>query len=134
MDVLNEYKILSKVVPSNALKGEDKLSNRIAIELKALTLEGKLNAVWFHVPNEAVVGNIKDVLRIKRKHLMGLINGAPDFVIVSKNKTIFLELKTDKGRMTEAQKMFKDWASKTGIEYYIIRCVADLQSAILRLS
>jgi len=130
---MNEFKILSKITYSKSLKGEDKLANDVALELKALTLEGKLNAVWFHVPNESVVGSLKDMLRINRKHLMGLVNGAPDFVVISERETIFIELKTDKGRLTESQKMFREWASKVGIEYYIIRNLTELRSALKEL-
>ena len=88
MEISTEFNLLSKITNARSLTGEDALTNKIAIELKALTLEGKLKGVWFHVPNESVVGNFRDVIRIKRKHDMGLINGVADFVIVTSSKTM----------------------------------------------
>lgn len=43
---------------------------------------------------------------------MGLINGVADFVIVTSSKTIFVELKTEKGRQSDFQKLFQKWCEK----------------------
>lgn len=129
-DILNEYKILQKISMYQYLKGEDKLANQVAQYLKVLTLSEKLQAVWFHVPNESVVNDKWDVVRIQRKQAMGMINGAPDFIITNGVKTIFIELKTDKGRQTGSQKSFEKWCNKHGICYEICRSVDDVSNIL----
>lgn len=132
-DILTEYKILSKITYLSHLRGEDYISNQVAMYLKALTLSEELKGVWFHVPNESVVHERMDVVRIKRKQGLGMINGAPDFVVTNGEKTVFIELKTDKGRQAETQKLFEKWCSKHGITYEICRSVDDV-SLVLRES
>lgn len=131
-DILNELTILRNIKGAKRLKGEDKIANEVSIYLKALTLENRLKGVWFHVPNESVVRDTKDIIRINTKHNIGMINGAPDFVIASPNKTIFIELKTEKGRQTESQKSFEKWCHKHGISYDICRNVTDIENVLNR--
>lgn len=129
MDTITKLKILSKIRNQPNLKGEDALTNQVAIALTGYSLENKLKGVWFHVPNESVVSEhnkLTDIIRIKRKQSMGLINGAPDFVFITKDKTLFIELKTETGRLSESQKDFKEWCHSEGIGYFIGRSVADV--------
>lgn len=130
-NICNELKILRKICPLRHARGEDRLANQVAQYLKALTLSEKLKAVWFHVPNESVVSERMDVVRIKRKQALGMINGAPDFVVTNGAKTVFIELKTDKGRQTESQKMFEKWCCKCGITYEICRSVDDVSLVLV---
>lgn len=67
MEISTEFNLLSKITNARSLTGEDALTNKIAIELKALTLEGKLKGVWFHVPNESVV-EISETLSVLREN------------------------------------------------------------------
>lgn len=113
------------------LSGEDALSNAIAVELKALSIEGRLNCIWFHVPNEMVIKNNADIARLKRKHAIGMISGAPDFVFLSKNKSICIELKTQSGKLSKNQKLFEKWAINKNISFYVARTVADVKKYLL---
>ncbi|MBO5810437.1 MAG: hypothetical protein J6R32_06375 [Bacteroidales bacterium] len=117
-------------VRSGRYTGEDKLTNEIAIYLKINVLEGKLKGVFFHVPNESVSKTKRDMLRIMKKKQLGMIPGAPDFIIVTHDKTLFIELKTKKGRQSEFQKMFQIWSEKNDIQYYIIRDVPTLETVL----
>lgn len=124
-----KLKIFSNIKYLRQAKGEDALTNKVAIELTGYSLENKLKGIWFHVPNESVVSKdnkLTDILRIKRKHCMGLINGAPDFVFITKEKTLFIELKTDKGRLSESQKDFREWCADEGIDYFVARSVEEV--------
>lgn len=126
---MNKLRIFGNIKYLHKAKGEDALTNQVAIALTGYSLENKLKGVWFHVPNESVVSEDKkqvDIIRIKRKQCMGLINGAPDFVFITKDKTIFIELKTETGRLSESQKDFKEWCHDEGIGYFIGRSVADV--------
>lgn len=135
MNILNKIRLLSKICNLPNLKGEDALTNKVAMTLTGYTLDNKLKGIWFHVPNESVVSKenkLKDILRIQRKHCMGLINGVPDFVFISKNKTLFIELKTEKGRLSEYQLYFRDWCADEQIDYYIARSVEEVVDILQR--
>lgn len=135
MNLLNKVRLLSKIRNIPSLKGEDSLTNKVAIALTGYSLDGKLKGVWFHVPNESVVSKdnkVTDILRIKRKHSMGLINGVPDLVFVSKDKTVFIELKTEKGRLSESQIYFKQWCIDEGIDYFVARSVEEVSEVLTK--
>ena len=63
---------------------------------------------------------------------MGLINGVPDFVFISKNKALFIELKTEKGRLSESQIYFRDWCTDEQIDYYVARSVEEVTDILKR--
>ena len=129
MSILNEFQLLNGI-RTGKYTGEDKLTNEIAIFLKIAVLEGKLKGVFFHVPNESVSKTKRDMLRIMKKKQLGMISGAPDFIIVTRDKTLFIELKTKKGRQSDFQKMFQIWSEKNDIQYYIIRDVPTLETIL----
>ena len=133
MNLLNKVRLLSKIRNIPSLKGEDSLTNKVAMALTRYSLDGQLKGVWFHVPNESVVSKdnkLTDILRIKRKHSMGLINGVPDLVFVSKDKTVFIELKTEKGRLSESQIFFREWCKDEGIDYFVARSVEEVSEVL----
>ena len=130
MSNINEFQLLSGI-KTGKYTGEDKLTNQIALCLKIAVLEGRLKGVFFHVPNESVSKTKRDLLRIVKKKQLGMISGAPDFVIVTQDITIFIELKTKKGRQSDFQKMFQEWSEKNNIQYYVIRDIPDLEKILL---
>lgn len=135
MNILSKIKLLSKICNLTYLKGEDALTNKVAMKLTEYSLDGNLKGVWFHVPNESVVSKnnkVTDILRIKRKHSMGLINGVPDLVFITKDKSLFIELKTEKGRLSESQIYFREWCIDEKIEYYVARSVEDVIDILKR--
>ena len=135
MNILSKIRLLSKICNLPNLKGEDAITNKVAMTLTGYSLDGKLKGVWFHVPNESVVSKnnkLTDILRIKRKHGMGLINGVPDLVFISKDKTVFIELKTEKGRLSESQIYFRDWCIDEKIDYYVARSVEEVTDILQR--
>lgn len=108
----------SILIPSNkplkALKGEDLFAVEVANFLRELSMEAPY-FVWFHVPNE---NTASFAYRLKQRW-MGLIPGAPDFVIIAPNLTIFLELKVGKGKLSKSQKIFKKWCDLVKIPYFV---------------
>lgn len=112
--------------------GEDALANRVALELKALFQEGKLNCIWFHVPNETMVKTKHDFACLKKKQCMGMISGVPDFVFIKNDEplTVLVELKTDKGKLSHNQKLFKTWCDNSNIPYEIARSWNDVKNAL----
>ena len=130
MSNIVEFQLLNGI-KTGKYTGEDKLTNQIALCLKIAVLEGRLKGVFFHVPNESVSKTKKDMLRLLKKKQLGMISGAPDFVIVTQNKTLFIELKTTKGRQSDFQKLFQTWSAKNNIQYYIVRDIKDLEDILL---
>ena len=114
--------------------GEDKLANRVALELKTLNQEKKLNCIWFHVPNETMVKTKHDFALLKKKQCMGMISGVPDFVFIrgSDSFTLLVELKTNKGKLSDNQKSFQKWAENNNTPYEISRSWNDLKISLLK--
>lgn len=76
----------------------------------------------FHVPNGGV-RTIKTGGRLKRE---GLLSGVSDLIILlNSSKTLFVELKTEKGRQSLNQKRFQKDVEKLGFEYKIWRSLDD---------
>jgi VRR-NUC domain. len=68
-----------------------------------------------------VSGHPCQVLR-QSKRAKGLLEpGWPDVTLVMKKRILFLELKTNKGRLSEAQKQIKLQMMALGAEYYVVR-------------
>jgi len=130
MQLVDKLKLFCGIGSWKNLKGEDALTNSIALGLRALSIEDKLKAVWFHVPNENYIRGTAGMLDIRKKHSMGLINGAPDFVFAGKDKTLFIEVKTEKGRQSDSQKLFEDWCKSEGISYSIARTFDDVKEIL----
>lgn len=80
--------------------------------------------IWFHVPNE---GKRTKAYGAKLKR-MGMRAGVPDIVMVfKKGKTVFVELKTAKGKLSKGQNQFKKDCKKNKISYIVSKSdnVAD---------
>jgi len=58
--------------------------------------------------------------------------GFPDLVMVRRNKVLFRELKTEKGRLTEPQKVWAAKLKKAGADYAVWR-PSDLQEIFVSL-
>jgi len=72
--------------------------------------------VFFSVPNE---GNRSDPAKF-RMHQTGMLSGAPDLVLLTYPKPLFIEMKRSvKGKLSEKQIMVHDWIRKTGFEVLV---------------
>lgn len=78
----------------------------------------------FSVPNGTHIKNVATRTLMKRS---GLLSGVSDLIIVLKNRIVFIEVKTEKGKQSENQKKFENQIKALGFEYYIWR---DLQQSI----
>ena len=127
---MNLFQVFEHIGYLRNAKGEDALTNAIAVELKVLSLESRLNCLWFHVPNETVVQGQLDLMRIRKRHRMGMISGAPDFVFLADNKSVCVEIKTEKGVLSERQKLFRDWSENCKVPYYLVRSLSELKTVL----
>ena len=82
----------------------------------------------FAIPN----GGHRDVATAMVLKREGVRRGIADLVIFGKNKTYFIEVKTEKGKQSEYQKMFEAIVKKTNVcEYMIWRSLYDAESFVL---
>lgn len=84
---------------------------------------------WHHSPNEAK-GNAAHHAKRKR---MGVSAGFPDLLVYLPNgRCLHAELKTGKGRLTDAQKQWRDDLKALGIPWALVRSLDDLQAVVNR--
>jgi hypothetical protein len=121
VEFLEPHSIKGKGVGPEAVICID-LANWLRIE----TLAGRLRAVWFHVPNEGRRSWRQG--RIMR--CMGLVPGAPDYVFLGKTDTLAIEVKTKSGKLSENQKVFREWCETLAIKYVVCRSVEECQEII----
>lgn len=57
----------------------------------------------------------------------GFREGVADLVILLKNRTIFIEVKTEKGKQSDKQKDFENKVKSLGFEYYLWRSLEDAE-------
>ena len=100
---------------------EDRLQQKIVIAYRN-TYEIKGIGYIFSVPNGGS-RNIAEALKLKET---GLRAGVSDLIVLHGNKTIFIEVKTDTGVQSPAQKKFQEKVTALGFEYIIAKRVEDV--------
>ena len=81
------------------------------------------DACWWPTPN----GMRADPVQVHRlKKMAGLRPGVPDLFILFRGKTIAIELKTPKGKLSDAQMKFSGKLLAAGASYWIARSLADV--------
>jgi hypothetical protein len=74
-----------------------------------------------HIPNQSTRG---------RQRWAGLMSGAPDLVAVKRGRVVFLEVKTERGRLSEKQSETHDLLRLHGMEVRVVRDVDDIADLI----
>ena len=126
-------KLLGKISGKNLTMPEDRLTHNVAHWLRGQVLDG-WPIVFFHVPNECYATNKKQLLYSRKLDKIGRIPGAPDFVISSKQRTVYLELKApeSKKQLSENQQAFKAWADSAGVPYYMASSLPEVRKIIFK--
>lgn len=76
----------------------------------------------FAVPNGGK-RNVREAVAMKRT---GTVAGVSDLIVLGNNsKTFFVEVKTDKGKLSEPQMDFKKLVESKGFNYLLVRSFAD---------
>jgi hypothetical protein len=84
--------------------------------------------VVFSVPNELAGANAQ--IRMRRYVATGLLSGVSDLIAWVGDRTLYLEVKTQKGRLNDNQKWFASMCNKYGREYHVVRSVDDVERII----
>ena len=105
------------------MTAEDRLQINVAKLLDSLAISWGF--MWFHVPNQRSMGTtVGVVMKLLR---MGMKKGNPDCHIVRNgSKTFHIELKTETGRLSKAQKEWRERDSRLNIPYYLCRSLDDV--------
>lgn len=98
---------------------EDAICIDFATQLKTLSTLNQLNGIFFHIPNE-ISSNKSPVFGAKLRK-MGKIPGAPDYVFMWGNDCGCIEMKTEKGKLTENQVEFQKWCQTHKVKYEVCR-------------
>ena len=79
---------------------------------------------FFSVPNEAAANPVRQGQLIA----MGLRPGVSDLVVMlPEGRVVFLEVKNETGKQSEAQKSFEKTCQRLGFEYHLVRSVEDVR-------
>jgi len=84
---------------------------------RTASLKEELKAVWFSVTNEysgkhnPIFGAVMGA--------MGRIRGAPDYVFMWEGGCACIEMKSEKGRLSANQKIFKEWCETKNVTYVV---------------
>jgi hypothetical protein len=84
-----------------------------------------------HSPN----GGKRNAREGARFKAMGVLAGFPDLIIIAKNKVFFIEMKSDKGKLTDNQENVHDALRNNGLFVYTVNdfdsfmsiCKAELE-------
>jgi Holliday junction resolvase len=92
-------------------------------ELQRALVQVLSSAGWLvmHIPNQSTRG---------RQRWAGLLPGAPDLVAVKRGRVVFLEVKTQRGKVSEKQSEVHDLLRLHGMEVRVVRNVDDIADLI----
>lgn len=104
---------------------EDQLQQSIVIHFKnEYQRHGK--GFIFSVPN----GGSRNPIEAKKLKATGATAGVSDLIVMLPGKILFIELKTEKGIQSDAQKEFEQRITALGYEYKIIRTIEEFKKII----
>lgn len=87
------------------------------------------SAIVFAVPN----GEHRNKITAAKLKGQGVKAGAADLIFVHQGIIAFIEVKTEKGRLSEAQKAFRDACATHQVPYAVVRGIGDLQAFLADL-
>ena len=92
-----------------------------------LALPGQ--TVFFHVPN----GGSRNVIEATKLKRMGTKAGVPDFCVIYRGRSIFIELKADKGRLSPAQSDMLEQLTLAGAVTTVCRSLEEVSAFLGQL-
>lgn len=122
-------------IESLKLGPEDRIGVPFATQLRQWTIEGKLRAVWTHIPNEmgGAGGSRHADEKVRRSaarlaqiryaiaKALGLIPGFSDYVFLWDGGCAALEAKAKDGTQQPEQVDFQKWCADRNVPYFIFR-------------
>lgn len=117
----NLFPLLAKNIMSKNIKLKPEALECVCFfqEIIALALEGKLKGMFTHVANEIPSKNNIHFHLVQK--YMGKISGFADYIFFKHDKTLLIEFKSDKGKLSPDQKRLQEWAEAENIPFSIVR-------------
>lgn len=84
------------------------------------------NAVIHHSPNELGLSGKHAARQVAKHKLLGMLVGFPDLLVIHGGRIVGLEVKSPKGRQTDAQKAVQSQFIENGAEYEVVRSADDV--------
>ncbi|MBF5091934.1 hypothetical protein F1640_18435 [Novosphingobium sp. NBM11] len=107
---------------------EDSEAYRFATDLRAAALEGRLLCVFIHPANELAgitrvdrQGRRRALPQAATARALGLITGASDYLFLFGDGSLVIEFKSADGRLTPAQRDFRDWCKSRDVPFHLAR-------------
>ncbi len=94
----------------------------------ALTHEVKPGVIMFHPAN----GGRRSKAEAGRLKGMGVLPGVPDLIAIVDGRAFGLEVKTETGRLSVAQKAMAERFRRAGCEYEVARSIAAARQLLVR--
>lgn len=105
------------------MKNESKIQQEIIVHFRNNNLN--TNNLIFSVPNESANGR-----EAMYKKSIGLMAGVSDLICINNGKVFFVEVKDDKGKQSEKQKIFQEKVESQGFRYILVRSLEDFTKCI----
>ncbi len=105
---------------------EDRLQEAV---LAFLDVALPAHSFYFHIPN----GEKRDKKTAAKLKKMGVKAGVPDLCILWGGKTVWIELKSSKGRTSQAQQTTIPNMERAGAYVQVCRSVEEVESALFGL-
>lgn len=107
---------------------EDTISMAFADALRKYSVDGSLDCVWAHIPNEFAGPKVYGYgNNLKQK---GKIKGAPDYFFAGEGWAGFIEMKSPTGVLSPEQKTFQKWCAHHKVPYSVLRSATESLDAL----
>ncbi len=90
--------------------------------------EARPGALAFHAAN----GGKRSISEARKFKGLGVVPGVPDIVVLCDGRAFGLEVKTDKGVLSAAQKQMRERFVRAGCEYEVVRSVTRARQILRR--
>jgi len=88
------------------------------------------DAIVHHAANEIAAGDRRGQVRQSILVGMGVHAGFADLIVISGGRVLFLEVKSQTGRLRKSQEVFRDTVCAQGFGWALVRSVDDALGAL----
>jgi hypothetical protein len=88
------------------------------------------DAIVHHAANEIAAGDRRGQIRQSILVGMGVHAGFADLIVISGGRVLFLEVKSETGRLRKSQEVFRDTVCAQGFGWALVRSVDDALGAL----
>ena len=98
--------------------------------VQALRIALPKGAIVHHCANEIAAGDRRGMIRQSILADMGVYPGFADLIVIAGGRVLFLEVKSQTGRLRKSQAVFRDTVCAQGFGWALVRSVDDALGAL----